>query len=191
MRHASHSGLPTSGSYALLNMRWKWHTSGNPEATPSRNRLLGCIQWGCCKWLIEEGRLQDSQKRTLWHLMHLAFVAPVYSKGTYIWELFTPIAKRRHRITWSSTGTQKYPCILRWSEASNSIYKGRKYKRIWYFTLGTHKPGGCMSDHILHSLAGCFLFRRTEVINRTQSVFLSLYGNRDVPVGYSVDLHEG
>lgn len=142
MRHASHSGPSTSGSYVLLSMRWKWHTSGNPAATPSRTCLLGCTQWRCCKWLIEEGRLQDSQKRTLWHLMHLACVAPMYSKGTYIWGLFTPIAGRRHRITWSSTGTQKYHRILRWSEASNSIYKGGKGNHSSYFTLDTNKPCG-------------------------------------------------
>lgn len=31
MRHASHSGLPTSGSCVLLNIQWKWHTSGSLE----------------------------------------------------------------------------------------------------------------------------------------------------------------
>ena len=95
MRHASHSRLPTSGSYALLNMQWKWHMSGNPAPTPSRGCLLWGIQWRCCRRLIEEGRRPDSQNRHLWHLLHLN---PMYSKVLCIWGLITSIAGWRHRI---------------------------------------------------------------------------------------------
>lgn len=95
MRHASHSRLPTSGSYALLNMQWKWHMSGSPAATPSRGCLLRGIQWRCCRRLIEEGRHPDSQNRHLWHLLHLN---PMYSKVPCVWGLITSIAGWRHRI---------------------------------------------------------------------------------------------
>ena len=97
MRHASHSRLPTSGSYALLNMQWKWHMSGNPAAAPSQGCLLRGTQWRCCRRLIEEGRRPDSQNWHLWHLLHLN---PMYSKVPCVWGLITSNAGWRHRIVY-------------------------------------------------------------------------------------------
>lgn len=50
MRHALHSGLPTSGSCVLLNIRWKWHTSGSLEGEPADEgftmKVLCAGNWG-------------------------------------------------------------------------------------------------------------------------------------------------
>lgn len=50
MRHALHSGLPTSGSCVLLNSRWKWHMSGSLEGETADEsytmKVLCAGNWG-------------------------------------------------------------------------------------------------------------------------------------------------